>query len=68
MLLNVLTYWPPKQNGQYFADDIFKCIFLNEYFKFWLKYVCKVLIDKTTNIGYGLIPSGSKPLPEPMLT
>ena len=22
--------WRPRQNGRYFAEDIFKCIFLNE--------------------------------------
>ena len=26
------------QNGRHFADDIFRCIFVNESFVFWLKF------------------------------
>ena len=33
-LLNTLR---PRQNGCHFADDIFKCIFMNKMFEFWLK-------------------------------
>ena len=35
----------PEQNGQQFADDIFKCILLNEkfYFQFWLMFVPGVI-------------------------
>ena len=40
---------PPGQNGRHFADDSFKCIFVNEKFciliKFSLKFVPKGPID-----------------------
>ena len=36
---------PPEQNGRHFADDIFKCIFMNEKF-------C-ISIDKKVSIGSG---------------
>ena len=39
----------PEQNGCYFADNIFRCIFVNEKFdiliKISLKFVPKSLID-----------------------
>ena len=39
----------PRQNGRYFADDIFKCIFLNEnvwiLIKIALKFVPKGSIN-----------------------
>ena len=39
----------PGQNGRHFADDIFKCIFVNEKFfiliEISLKFVPKVLIN-----------------------
>ena len=39
----------PRQNGRYFADDIFRCNFVNEKFciliKISLKFVPKGLID-----------------------
>ena len=42
LLINTLT---PRQNGRHFADDIFKCIFLNENvwipIKISLKFVPK---------------------------
>ena len=33
-----LTSYPLGQNGRYFANDIFICIFVNESFIFWLKF------------------------------
>ena len=48
-LLFTLTNLPPGQNGHHFADDIFRCIFVNEKFciliKISLKFVPKGLID-----------------------
>ena len=46
----MLTYLPPPgQNGRYFADNIFRCIFMNEKFcisiKISLKFVPKGPID-----------------------
>ena len=41
----LLNSWRPRQNGRHFADDIFKCIFLNENewisLKISLKFVLK---------------------------
>ena len=41
--------FPPGQNGRYFADDIFRCIFVNEKLyvsiEISLKFVPKYLID-----------------------
>ena len=64
----------PGQNGRHFADDIFRCIFVNEKFcvfvKISLKFVPKGLIDN--NPALVLIMAscrkGYKPLSEPMLT
>ena len=42
---------PPGENGRHFADNIFRCIFVNENFciliKISLKFVPKGPIDKT---------------------
>ena len=63
----------PRQNGRYFADDIFKCIFLNE--NAWislnisLKFVPKVRIDNIPALVQIMAwrRSGTKPLSEPMM-
>ena len=43
---------PPGQNGRHYADNIFRCIFLNEKFfiliKISLKFVPKGPIDNNT--------------------
>ena len=57
-----------------FADDIFKCIFVNEKFciliKISLKFVPKSLIDNKAALVQVMAwrRAGDKPLPEPMLT
>ena len=63
----------PRQNGRHFADDIFKCIFLNENvwipIKFSLKFVPKVSINNIpalVQIRAWRRP-GDKPLSEPMM-
>ena len=33
-----------KQNSHYLSDDIFKCIFLNENFQFWINFHWKVFL------------------------
>ena len=47
--LVVFNSSPPGQNGRDFADDILKCIFMNEKFcisiQISLKFVTKGLID-----------------------
>ena len=59
----------PEQHGQYFADDIFKCIFLNENHyiltEIQLNLVTKGLTDGEL-VFWPLI--GDKSLPEPMMT
>ena len=65
---------PPGQNGRYFADDIFRCIFMNEKFciliKISLKFVPMGPIDN--NPALALIMAwrriGDKPLSQPMST
>ena len=63
----------PRQNGRYFADDVFKCIFLNEnvwiLLKISLKFVPKIPIN---NIPVWvkimtLRRSGDKPSSEPVM-
>ena len=34
----------PGQNGRRFADDSFRCIFVNENFVFWLKFLCSLFL------------------------
>ena len=63
----------PRQNGRHFADNIFKCIFLNE--NEWilprssLKFVAKVRINNIPALVEIMAwrRSGDKPLSEPML-
>ena len=62
------------RNGSHFADDIFRCIFVNEKFciltKMSLKYIPTGLIIQQPSIGLdnGLASKRRKPLSEPMLT
>ena len=48
-LFSTFNSSPPEQNGHYFPDDNFKCIFVNEnlyiLIKISLKFVPKVPID-----------------------
>ena len=63
----------PRQNGRHFADDIFKCIFLNE--NVWisltisLKFVPKVRINNIPSLVQIMAwrRPGDKPLSEPMI-
>ena len=63
----------PRQNGRRFADDIFKCIFLNENVwisnKISLKFVPKGLINNIPALVQIMAwrRSGDKPLSEPMM-
>ena len=64
---------PPAQNGRRFADDIFRCIFLNEKFcilvKISLKLVPKGPIDNEPALVQIMAwrRIAGKPLSEPML-
>ena len=63
----------PRQNDRYFADDIFKCILLNENFlildKISLKYVPYGLIDNIASLVQIMAwrRPGDKPLSEPTM-
>ena len=63
----------PRQNGRHFADDIFKCIFLNENawisLKISLKFVTKVQINDIPSLVQIMARRrpGDKPLSEPMM-
>ena len=69
-LVNTLR---PRQNGRNIADDIFKCIFLNENFsisnKISLKYVPWCLIDNMAALVQIMAwrRPGTKPLSVPMM-
>ena len=69
-LLNTLR---PRQNGRHFADDIFKCIFLNENvwisLKISLKFVPKIRINNILTLVQIMAwrRPGDKPLSEPMM-
>ena len=63
----------PRQNGRHFADDIFKCIFLNENvsiaIKISLKFVPKGPISNIPSLVQIMAwrRPGNKPLSEPMM-
>ena len=63
----------PRQNGRHFADDIFKCIFLNENIwipiKISLKFVPKGSINNIPALVQIMAwrRLGDKPLSEPMM-
>ena len=62
-----------RQNGRHFADDIFKCIFLNEHVWIPIKISTKVVPMGPINIIPALVQimawrrPGDKPLSEPMV-
>ena len=64
-----------EQNGWYFADNIFKCILLKEEEKRFLLEVSLMSCSKWYNwqkvsidLGNGCHQTGSKPLPDLILT
>ena len=63
----------PRQNGRHFADDISKCIFLNENVwipvKISLRFVPKGPVNNISALVYIMAwrRSGDKPLSEPMM-
>ena len=70
---NAINTLRPKQSGRYFADDIFKCIFLNENdwisLKISLKFVPKGPINNIPALVQTMAwrRPGDKPLSEPMM-
>ena len=73
ILYHMFNTLRPRQNGRHFADDIFKCIFLNEYVwipnKISLKFVPKGPINNIPTLVQIMAwrRSGDKPLSEPMM-
>ena len=69
----VVNTLKPRQNGCHFADDTFKCIFLNENFwipiTIWLEFVPKVPINNISALVQIMAWSrpGDKPLSESMM-
>ena len=63
----------PRQNGRRFADDTFKCIFLNENVRISLKISLKFVPKGPINNNPALVQiiawrrSGDKPLSEPVM-
>ena len=70
---HVLNTLRPRQDGRYFADDVLKCIFLNENVWISLKIPLKVVPRGPINNIPALVQimawrrPGNKPLSEPML-
>ena len=70
IIINTLR---PRQNGRHFADDIFKCIFLNQNvwipIKISLKFVPKGPINNIPSLVQIMVwhRPGAKPLSEPMM-
>ena len=73
VLSNIIITLRPRQNGRHFADDIFKCIFLNENvwipIKISLKFVPKGPINNIPALVQIMAwrRPGDKPLSEPMM-
>ena len=73
MELSIVDSSSPGQNGHHFADNIFRCIFMNEKFfiliKISLKFVPKAPIISITELVLIMawLRLGDKPLSEPML-
>ena len=70
LMVNTLR---PRQNGRHFADDIFKCIFLNENVWIPIKISLKFVPEGPINNIPALVQimawrrPGDKPLSEPMM-
>ena len=64
----------PGQHGRHFADDIFRCIFVNEKFGILIKISLKLVPKGPTDNNLALVKImawrriGDKPVSEPMLT
>ena len=70
---NFINTLRPRQNGCHFADDSFKCIFLNENalisIRISLRFVPKGSINNIPSLVQIMAwrRSGNKPLSEPMM-
>ena len=63
----------PRQNGRHFADDMFKCVFLNENVRFPIEISLKFVPKGSINNNPALFQimawrrPGDKPLSDPMM-
>ena len=73
-LVSVKSLISPGQNGRHVADDIFKCIFMNEKFWIWIWFFLKFVPKGPIENKWALVQvmawyqTGDKPLPEVILT
>ena len=73
LLLNEFNTLRPRENGRHFADDIFKCIFVNENLWIRIKISLKFVPRGPFNNTPALVQimawrrPGDKPLSEPMM-
>ena len=71
--LNAVNSSLPWHNGRHFADDIFRCIFINEKFNIFIRISPKFVPKGSIADKLPLVQvmawrrAGGKPLPEPML-
>ena len=71
--MDVINTLRPRQNGRRFADDTFKCIFLNENVRILIMISLKFVPNGPINNNPELVQimawrrSGDKPLSEPMM-
>ena len=67
-----LNSYPRGQKGRLFADDILRCIFVNEIYNILIKISLKVVSKGPTGNDPALVLAwlriGDKPLSEPILT
>ena len=59
---------PPGQNDRHFADDIFKCIFMNEKFGILIRISLKFVPNGPIDNKPALFQAMAWCRPEPMLT
>ena len=73
-LLQTINSSPHGHNGRHFADDIWRCILVNEYFSILIKISLKFVPEDPIDNEAALVQvmawhrTDVKPLPEPMLT
>ena len=73
MLISLVKTLRPRQNGRHFADDILKCIFLNENVRILIKISLRCVPKDPINNIPALVQimawrrPGDKPLSESMM-
>ena len=55
LCFNILTHWPPKQNGRFIAYNIFNCNFFNENLRIWFQISLKCVPMGTINYKSALV-------------